>query len=42
MVSRYVEIMAELPKTPSDKVRKAVLRVTGNKAGHLASVSCRD
>jgi crotonobetaine/carnitine-CoA ligase len=33
MVPRYVEILGELPKTPTQKVQKAVLRANGLSAG---------
>jgi crotonobetaine/carnitine-CoA ligase len=33
MVPRYVEVLAELPRTPTEKVRKEVLRGAGLTAG---------
>jgi crotonobetaine/carnitine-CoA ligase len=32
-VPRYVEVLDELPKTPTQKVQKAVLRAQGLSAG---------
>jgi carnitine-CoA ligase len=41
MVPRYVEILDELPKTPTQKIRKAVLKEAGITPGTLEFAPAR-